>query len=55
MNTELMAYVPWLAVLAPIGLFWSQIKIAITKIFNIFVIKVELQEEIAIAFSQYLL
>lgn len=54
-DPSLLAYLPWLAILAPITMFWGQTKEIIGKIFRIFVVRVELQNDVAIAFSKYVL
>lgn len=50
-SNPILTYFPFLAIITPIILFFSQIKAGIAKIFSLFIIKVEMHENASIAFN----
>jgi hypothetical protein len=52
-TNPILSYFPFLAIITPIVLFFSQIKAAILKIFSLFIIKVEMNEDASVAFNYY--
>lgn len=50
----LYQYLPFLALLAPVAMFWGQVKVLIGKLFSVFVVKVEFNEHGYTVFNGYL-